>query len=397
MIPKPSGLRSFARSREALLNEPETPYFLIRESDLRRNLARIHEVRCGSGVKVLLALKCFSTWGAFPLLRGDLDGTAASSPYEARLGREFFGGESHVYSPGFSPEDLKEMAPHVDAVVFNSLSQLDSLRGLVPPLVSVGLRFNPDASYSSFPLANPSRPDSHLGVRLPEFEARGECEIDGALFHMNCDNDDFPAAARLIDHVSDRFAPVLDRVQWVSLGGGIAFTSDSYPIPDLVRTLEQFAGRHGVQLYLEPGEAVVSNTTDLVVTVLDIVQTAQGQPAAIVDSATETHRLDTLIYSEPARVEGAVDDGRYPYTIASRSCLAGDHFGIARFDDPLQVGDRLHLLDSGGYSMVKMNWFNGLRMPSIYCQRSDGGIELVAEFGYEDFRRAASGTFVSRP
>jgi carboxynorspermidine decarboxylase len=175
------------------------------------------------------------------------------------------------------------------------------------------------------------------------------------------------------------------------------FTTDEYPLQQFGERLAQFADRHHVQPYLEPGEAVVSGTTDLVVTVLDVVETAGGLPAAVVDAGAEAHRLDTLMYDEPARVAGDIPDGPNGYTITGRSCLAGDEFGTAHFEEPLRVGDRLHLLNSGGYSMVKANWFNGLRMPSVYCQRNDGTLQLVSDFGYEEFRRAGSIESLSGP
>lgn len=208
------------------------------------------------------------------------------------------------------------------------------------------------------------------------------------MFHMNCENADFEAYRAIVMRISDDFGDILARLRWVSLGGGVAFTSDGYPLDSLAALLAEFARRHQVQVYLEPGEAIITKTTDLVVTVLDIVENEAA--VAIVDSATEAHRLDTLIYNEPARAGGATEDGAYEYIIGSASCLAGDVFGTARFAQPLRVGDQLHLLDSGGYTMVKLNWFNGLRMPSVYYQRLDGRLEPINEFGYEDFKRALS-------
>lgn len=152
--------------------------------------------------------------------------------------------------------------------------------------------------------------------------------------------------------------------------------------------MRQFAQRHSVQVYLEPGEAVITQTTELVVTVLDIV--SNEEQTAIVDSATEAHRLDTLIFNEPASIREADPDGSYEYTIGASSCLAGDIFCRARFRQPLRVGDRLHILDSGGYTLVKLNWFNGLRMPSLYCARTQGSFDLLNEFHFDDFKRMQS-------
>jgi carboxynorspermidine decarboxylase len=379
------------------MSEPETPYFLIRERDLLANLDKIDALRRTGGTKVLLALKCFSTWGVFPILRRALDGTVASSPYEARLGAETFGGETQIYSPGYSQGDIREVQPFADKVVFNSISQWERFRQLLAPDMPVGIRVNPEVSYSRSPLADPARPGSRLGVRLEQWEARKTIDVSGVMLHVNCDNDDFSAVSHILDVVSDRFDRVLQPMQWVSLGGGVLFTADGYPLDQFADRLAQFADRHGVQLYLEPGEAVVSGTTDLVVTVLDVVETAGGLSAAIVDAGAEAHRLDTLMYDEPATVAGDMPNGPHGYTITGRSCLAGDQFGTVHLDEPLRVGDRLHLLNSGGYSIVKTNWFNGLRMPSVYCERTDGRMELVSNAGYEEFRRAGSTRSVSGP
>jgi carboxynorspermidine decarboxylase len=379
------------------MTEPETPYFLIRERDLLTNLEKIEALRRISGTKVLLALKCFSTWGVFPILRGALDGTVASSPYEARLGAETFGGETQIYSPGYSQGDIREAGPYVDKVVFNSISQWEQFRHLLSPAVPVGIRVNPEVSYSHSLMADPARPGSRLGVRLEQWEARKAIDVTGVMLHVNCDNDNFESVSHILDVVSDRFEKVLEPMQWVSLGGGVLFTADGYPLEKFAGRLAQFADRHDVQLYVEPGEAVVSGTTDLVVTVLDVVETAGGLSAAVVDAGAEAHRLDTLMYDEPARVAGDVPNGPNGYAITGRSCLAGDQFGTAYLDEPLRVGDRLNLLNSGGYSMVKANWFNGLRMPSVYCERTDGRVQLVWNAGYEEFRRAGSTRSVSDP
>jgi carboxynorspermidine decarboxylase len=363
-----------------------TPCFVISEARLLHNLRRVATLRALSGAKVVLALKCFSTWGVFDVMRPYLDGTTASSPYEARLGHETFGGETHAYSVAFSADDISAVDSIADRVIFNSLSQYRALAGRLRHCRSVGLRINPGVSYVRQPLADPARRFSRLGVRKQELTPELFDGIDGVMFHFNCENRDLGAFLRMLQHISDEFAFVLDRVRWVSLGGGVLFTADDYPLERFAAALKDFAQRHGVQVYLEPGEAVVTKTTDLLVTVLDVVENERR--IAVVDSATEAHRLDTLVFNEPATVREADPDGPYEYTIASCSCLAGDVFCDARFARPLKVGDRLSLQDSGGYTMVKLNWFNGLRMPSIYFAREDGSVERLNAFRYEDFKLA---------
>jgi carboxynorspermidine decarboxylase len=379
------------------MDELETPYFVISEERLLRNLERVRRLKELSGAKCVLALKCFSTWGVFPLMKPYLDGTTSSGPYEVRLGHETFGGETHAYSVGYSEDDVRAVSGVADKLIFNSLSQLERYRGLLDARVSIGLRLNPGVSFARQDLADPARRHSRLGVPLAKLgtdEARAALAgVDGAMFHMNCENGDFDAYRRILARLSEEFAPVLAGLHWVSLGGGVAFTSDDYPLDALGALLRAFAERHRVQVYLEPGEAVVTQTTDLVVTVVDVVE--NEATTAIVDSATEAHRLDTLIFREPARVAEASADGPHEYIIGSCSCLAGDAFCTARFAKPLRVGDRLRLLDSGGYTMVKLNWFNGLRMPSIYCQRADGRVERLNEFDYGDFKRALARRSIS--
>lgn len=365
-----------------------TPYFMIDEAKLIRNLEIAKQLKERSGVKLVLALKCFSTWGVFDMMKPYLDGTTSSGPYEVKLGYETFGGETHAYSVGYSEEDVKDVADICDKIIFNSQSQLTAYRHLVEGKASIGVRLNPGVSYAGQDLANPARPYSRLGIQIDHIDEQMFTSIDGIMFHMNCENKSPEAFLEQLDAVSERFGHYLDQLDWVSFGGGVFFTWPGYDIEKLAAGLKAFAEKHQVQIYMEPGEAIITNTTDLVVTVVDIVE--NEMKTAIVDSATEAHRLDTLIYDEPASIREASDKGRYDYVIGSCSCLAGDQFCVAKFDQPLQIGQRLHVMDSAGYTMVKLNWFNGLKMPAIYCQRTDGEIEQLNAFGYDDFKRMLS-------
>ncbi|MEZ8029875.1 carboxynorspermidine decarboxylase [Enterovibrio norvegicus] len=366
----------------------KTPYFLIDEDKLIRNLEIAKRLKELSGVKLVLALKCFSTWGVFDIIKPYLDGTTSSGPYEVKLGHETFGGETHAYSVGYSEDDVREVADICDKLIFNSQSQLKAHRHLVEGKASLGLRLNPGVSYAGQDLADPARQFSRLGVHADKIDPEVFASLNGVMFHMNCENKDVYAFIGLLDAISAKFGTYLDSLEWVSLGGGVFFTWPGYDVEKLAAALKVFSERHGVQLYLEPGEAIITQTTDLVVTVVDIVE--NDMQTAIVDSATEAHRLDTLIYNEPASIEEASENGEHTYVIGSCSCLAGDQFCVANFDEPLSIGQRLHISDSAGYTMVKLNWFNGLRMPSIYCQRSSGEIQLLNEFDYQDFKRTLS-------
>lgn len=369
-------------------SELNTPYFMIDEAKLIANLEIAKRLKERSGVKLVLALKCFSTWGVFDIIKPYLDGTTSSGPFEVKLGYEKFGGETHAYSVGYSEQDVKEVADICDKMIFNSQSQLAAYRHLVEGKASLGLRLNPGVSYAGQDLANPARKFSRLGVQFDKLDSSVFDTINGVMFHMNCENKDVDAFIALLDAISDKFGAYLDKLDWVSLGGGVFFTWPGYDVDKLADALKAFADKHKVQLYLEPGEAIITQTTDLVVTVVDIVD--NETQTAIVDSATEAHRLDTLIYREPASVLEANEQGEHEYVIGSCSCLAGDQFCVAKFAEPLQIGQKLHIMDSAGYTMVKLNWFNGLKMPSVYCERRDGQIIKLNEFGYQDFKRSLS-------
>ncbi len=369
-------------------SEFKTPFFMIDENKLIENLKIAQHLKDISGAKLVLALKCFSTWGVFDIIKPYLDGTTSSGPFEVKLGYETFGKETHAYSVGYSKEDVEIVSTYCDKLIFNSQSQLQAYRHLVKEGTSIGLRLNPGVSHASQDLADPARQFSRLGVHQEQLLSESFDCIDGVMFHMNCENKDAESFSQLLEQISENFGEYLNQLKWVSLGGGIFFTWPGYDIQTLGKSLREFAKRHGVQVYLEPGEAIITNTTDLVVTVVDIVE--NGMRTAIVDSATEAHRLDTLIYNEPASVLEASNDGEHQYVIGSCSCLAGDQFCAARFDKPLEIGQRLHIQDSAGYTMVKLNWFNGLRMPSIYCRRSNGEVQKLNEFGYQDFKDALS-------
>ncbi|MFT3852795.1 MAG: carboxynorspermidine decarboxylase [Ilumatobacteraceae bacterium] len=365
---------------------PKTPYYLIDERRLQANLELVGDVRERSGARVLLALKCFATWGVFELMRGHLDGTTSSSAYEARLGHERFGGEVHAYSVGWTRDEVAEVAGFADAVIFNSASQLRAL-GDAAGGRPLGLRVNPGVSSSGFDLADPARPHSRLGV-TDDAELRDVVGlVDGLMFHFNCENADFDALATAVDAIAARYGDVLRQVRWVSLGGGIAFTEAHYPRDRFGALLASFAERFGVQVYLEPGEAVVTSTAELVTTVVDVVR--NDADIAVVDASLEAHMLDHLIYGTRPRVASPAA-GDHHVVIAGRTCLAGDEFGSFRLGAPLAPGDEVRFADAAGYTMVKATWFNGVRRPSIVVRRLDGRLDVVREFTYDDFAASLS-------
>jgi len=365
---------------------PATPYYLLDESRLADNLAVVDRLRERSGARVLLALKCFASWGVFPLLARHLDGTTSSSVNEARLGHEEFGGEVHAYAVVYSRAEVAEVAAFADKVILNSASQLHAF-GDVLEGRTVGVRVNPGLSHSHYDLADPARPHSRLGLTTVEELEAVLGLVSGVMFHFNCENDDADAFLAMLDAIAERYGHALEHLNWVSLGGGIAFTAPGYPVDRLADALRAFSERFGVQVYLEPGEAVVTGAGELVTTVLDVVHNAAA--VAIVDASVEAHLLDHLLYATSPRVT-LPGPGPHRTIVAGRTCLAGDVFGDYLLERPLAVGDEVRFGDAAGYSIVKKSWFNGVPMPALVVRRLDGTMETLREFGYADFRASLS-------
>lgn len=360
----------------------QTPYYLIDEAKLKVNLERIAGLCEQSGAKALLALKCFSTWAVFPLMRQYMAGSTSSSLYEVKLGKEKFGGEAHAYSVAFADHEIDEVLAYGDKIIFNSLNQLSRFAPKAQAAgVPIGLRVNPCTSNSPYLLADPSRPNSRLGESdAQKIEAHIE-GLSGLMFHNNCENRSYDSFDAMLSRIEQQFGHLIAQVQWISLGGGIHFCEPGYPIEALAARLKKFAHDYGVQIYLEPGEAAITQSASLEVTVLDTG--FNGKPIAVVDASIEAHMLDLLIYNISARI--TPNTGPHETLVGGKSCLAGDIFGTFHFEKPLQVGDRLSFEDAAGYTMVKKNWFNGLNMPSIVIQRLDGRQELVQQARYDDF------------
>ena len=363
-----------------------TPYYLIDETRLVVNLEKIRLIREESGAKSVLALKCFSTWCVFDLMKQFMDGTTSSSLFEARLGYEKFGKEVHAYSVVYSAEEVEEVSRFASKVIFNSVSQLKMFYDLVCDL-TVGLRVNPGISYSHYDLADPTRRYSRLGVSSAEELNSVAHLLSGLMFHFNCENDDVENLAAALDQIGATYAPLLEKMEWVSIGGGIYFTKEGYPLERFCSVLKNFSGRHGVQVYLEPGEAAITGCCELVTTVLDVVHNEVD--IAIVDASVEAHLLDHLIYRTSPRV-ASPGPGTRRMMIAGRTCLAGDIFGTYELETALKVGDEVRIADAAGYTMVKKNWFNGVPMPAIAVRRLNGDMEMVRSFSYEDYTGSLS-------
>ena len=370
-----------------------SPAYVVDEAALAANLAVLASVRRRTGCRILLALKAFAMWRVFPLLRTALDGVCASSVHEARLGREDFGGEVHAFAAAYTEDDVRELAGLADHLVFNSFSQYDRFAPLAreqAPAMGLGLRVNPEHSEGHTPLYDPAAPGSRLGIVRRLFQGRDLKGISGLHFHTLCEQN-ADCLERTLAAFERGFAEFIPGLEYVNFGGGHHITRDDYDIELLCRLIRDFKKQYGVQVYLEPGEAVALNAGVLVATVLDL--TENDMPIAIMDSAVPCHMPDCLEMPYRPHIVGSgkLGEKKYGYRIGGPSCLAGDVAGEYSFDAPLEIGSKLVFTDMAHYTMVKTNTFNGINLPSICLWRPDPGeLEIVRSFGYADFRERLS-------
>ena len=373
-----------------------SPCYVVDEVAVERNLAILAEVAEASGAKVLSALKAFSMWHFAPMVSRYLSGTCASGLHEAQLGREHYGGEGHVFGAAYSDADLAEILKIADHVVFNSSAQWRRAQPLVRealarrPGLRFGLRINPEHSEGDVPIYDPCAPGSRLGIPLSELDEQSLDGISGLHFHTLCEHD-FPPLERTLAAVEERFGHLLGRMQWVNFGGGHHITRPDYQRDDLIRCVRDFAERHQVQVYLEPGEAIAIGSGVLVTTVLDTSFNALNQ--AILDTSATCHMPDVLEMPYRPGLLGAGEPGEYPHTyrLGGLTCLAGDVIGDYSFPEPLEIGQKLIFKDMSHYTMVKTTTFNGTRLPAIAVWNSETGeLRVIREFGYQDFRERLS-------
>ncbi len=375
----------------------ETPAFVVDEGLLRDNLAVLAGVKARTGCKILLALKCFAMHSVFPLVRQTLDGVCCSSPHEARLGREEFGREVHSFAAAYSAADIAQLATTCDHLVFNSFGQWQRFRDLAAQSaraagrsLEFGLRINPEHSEGAVPIYDPCSPGSRLGIRRAEFRADLLNGISGLHWHNLCEQD-ADCLERTVAAVERNFADILPRMTYVNFGGGHHITRQGYNLELLIDIVGRFQSRWGVQVYLEPGEAVALNCGYLVATVLDVVQA--DMPTAIIDASVPAHMPDVLEMPYRPHIVGSGEPGEKPFTcrIGGLSCLAGDVAGEYSFDAPLVPGDQLVFTDMAIYTMVKTNTFNGVQLPAIMLYRPETDqLSLMRRFGYEDFKHRLS-------
>ena len=372
------------------------PRYVVDERALRRNLEILKGVSDRTGVRILLAQKAFSCAATYPLCSRYLAGTTASSLFEAKHGHDSFGGETHVFSPAFVPDEMDELLGLVDHIVFNSPRQV-SLYGEKARArgVSAGLRVNPEVSVATTPAYDPCRPSSRLGARRGEIAAAGEVLAlgEGLHFHCLCEQG-VEELGKVLAGFEDRFGDLLAQMKWVNFGGGHHITREDYDVDGLVALLDGFRNRHPrLAVYLEPGEAVALNAGTLESKVLEIQPVgADGVANAILDASAACHMPDVIEMPYTPRVVGAAicrgkppAGSRFVYRFGGPTCLAGDEIGVYAFDRPLKEGDEVVFEDMAIYSMVKNNTFNGVNLPDIALRRESGELVTLRRFGFEDF------------
>ena len=369
------------------------PSYVVDLGRLRHNLAILDEVQQKSGAKILLALKAFSMWSVFPVIAQTLHGVCASSPWEARLGMEEFGGEVHSFSAAFKESDVVELLSTSNHLVFNSFNQLERFRPLWEQYagkVSVGLRVNPGHSEGHTPIYDPAAPKSRLGILRSEFEGKSLQGVEGLHFHTLCEQlyEPLERTARVFE---EKFGEFLPQMKWLNLGGGHHITREGYDVDALIKLVRYFREKYDLEVYLEPGEAIAIGTGILVSEVLDVVHNEVD--IAVLDVSATCHMPDILEMPYRPEILGGYDAGEkaHDYRLGGPSCLAGDVIGDWSFDHPLAVGEKLAFLDMSHYTMVKTTTFNGIQHPHICTfEPQTGELKVVRSFGYQDFKSRLS-------
>ena len=370
------------------INELPTPCFVIDEGKLEENLKLLHQVEERTGAKILLAQKCFSCFSEYPLIGKYISGTTASGLYEARLGKEEMGLENHVYSPAYRPQDMEELAQICDHIIFNSEKQL---RTYLPVLkasgtAKAGLRINPECStQEGHAIYDPCAPGSRMGIRACDFTDELADLVDGLHFHTLCEqnSDDLETTLRAVE---EKFGKWLFKMNWLNMGGGHHITREDYDIERLISCINHMKETYGLQIYLEPGEAVALNAGYNVTEVLDIVE--NNGKILILDTSAACHMPDVIEMPYRPPLFAAAEPGEKPCTVrlAGPTCLAGDVIGDYGVDAVPNVGDLLVFGDMAIYTTCKNNTFNGMPLPAIFARAASGTPRSIVSFGYEDFK-----------
>ena len=371
------------------INKLPSPCYLVDERLLKRNLEKLNYVQEKTGCNIILALKGFSMYSTFPLVSKYLKGVTSSSLFEARLGYEEMGKQVHIFSPAYRTDEFDEIMKYCDHIVFNSFNQWslyrDKVKAYKDKNIECGLLINPEYSEIETDIYNPCFKNSRMGITLENFKEDQLEGINGLHFHTMCEQNS-DTLARTIKVVDEKFGKYIKNMKWLNFGGGHHITREDYDVETLIDSILYMKNKYGVEIYLEPGEAIALNTGFLVCTVLDVIK--NGMNIAILDTSAECHMPDVLEMPYRPNIIGAGEPNEFEFTyrFGGPTCLAGDIIGDYSFKEPLKIGDKLIFCDMAHYSMVKNNTFNGINLPAIVKYSEENGVEIIKEFGYEDFK-----------
>ena len=367
-----------------------TPIYIIEEPKLRRNLTLIADVAAKADIEIILAFKAFALWKTFPVFREYIHATTASSLSEARLAYEEFGAPAHTYSPAYTDDEFDEIARCSSHLTFNSLSQYERFHQRAQG-VSFGLRVNPEYSEVETLLYNPCAPGTRFGVTADKLPEQLPEDIEGFHCHCHCESG-ADVFQRTLVHIEEKFAKWFPQLKWINFGGGHLMTRKDYDVDLLISMMQGFHRRYPwLKVILEPGSAFAWQTGPLVSHVVDIVED-KGIRTAILDVSFTCHMPDCLEMPYYPEVRGAehVEESQpsepHTYRLGGNSCLSGDFMASWRFSEELKVGNEVIFEDMIHYTTVKTNTFNGITHPSIGMLHYDGKLEILRDFGYEDYK-----------
>lgn len=369
-------------------DEIATPYYIVYEDKLRRNLSLINRVEREAGVNIIMAFKANALWRTFPIIREYNRDFTASSLNELRLGNEELGGEAHVYCPVYTEATISEFLSRATHLTFNSLGQWEKYGArTLAAGVSPGLRVNPQCSVIETEIYNPALPGSRFGVTADQLAGVLPAGIEGLHFHALCESSSYDLE-KVLAAFEDQFGMYFSQLKWVNFGGGHLMTREGYDVDHLIGLLKDFRGRYPwLQVVMEPGSAFTWRTGDLITEVLDVVEN-QGVKTAVIDASFACHMPDCLeMPYKPAITESVSDaEGLPRYRLGGNSCLSGDYVGDWCFREPLKAGDRLTLEDMNHYTTVKTTMFNGIQHPAMVLCDSDGNCTYLRRFDYNDYK-----------
>jgi carboxynorspermidine decarboxylase len=377
-------------------NNIPSPAFILEEKLLRRNLELIQHVAKTADVEIIVAFKGFAMWSAFPIVREYVKGATASSLYESQLCVDEMKTLAHTYAAAYHPAEFDGIMQNSSHITFNSVKQFETYYPktlTADHKISCGLRVNPEWSDVETDLYNPSSPKSRLGIlheNLPDELPEG---VEGFHFHVLCESSSY-ALENVLKAFEEKYAKYIPQLKWINMGGGHLMTRKDYDTNHLIKILKAFKAKHNIHVILEPGSAFAWETGDLVGQVLDIVG-GRGLKTAMLDVSFTAHMPDTLEMPYRPRITGAKNPDEnskeeHLYRLGGVSCLAGDFMEVYDFGKELQIGDQIIFKDMIHYTMVKTTMFNGVQHPAIAIQRTDGTVDVVREFTYEDYKRRLS-------